>query len=165
MNKNDNVSNNVQNKKYRVIFHIDMNCFFASCHIAENPSLAGIPLVVAHNDEARKSIILTASYEARKYGIYTTMLTRDAIKLCPRVKIVEPNYRLYEKYSNDFLLNSLISGLSNFSSFCIKTEKCSFFTSINKSLISSKDFISSDFFFEPMLLFLCCLYFINGSSI
>ena len=105
MNNNSNMHNNEQNetnKKYRVIFHIDMNCFFASCHIAENPSLAGLPLVVAHNDEARKSIILTASYEARKYGIYTTMLTRDAIKLCPRVKIVEPNYKLYEKYSNEF---------------------------------------------------------------
>lgn len=102
MNKIDNINKNESNKKYRVIFHIDMNCFFASCHIAENPSLAGLPLVVAHNDAARKSIILTASYEARKYGIYTTMLTRDAIKLCPRVKIVEPNYGLYEKYSKEF---------------------------------------------------------------
>ena len=87
---------------YKIIFHIDMNCFFASCEIAENDSLKNLPIVIAHNDVFRKSIILTASYEARKYGIYTTMLVRDAIKLCPELTIVEPNYSLYQHYSQLF---------------------------------------------------------------
>ena len=87
---------------YKVIFHIDMNAFFASCEIAANPSLKGKPIVVAHNDPFRRSIILTASYEARKYGIRTTMLTGEAIKLCPSVVIVEPKYDLYHKYSKMF---------------------------------------------------------------
>lgn len=87
---------------YRIIFHIDMNCFFASCEIAENPSLAGKPLIIARDDVFRKSIILTATYEARKYGIYTTMLVKDAIKLCPHVIVCEPHYDLYQYYSKQF---------------------------------------------------------------
>lgn len=91
-----------QNNKYRIIFHIDMNCFFAACEIAQNPDLKGLPVVVARDDVFRKSIILTASYEARKFGIYTTMLVKDAIKLCPNLIVVEPNYQLYSYYSNKF---------------------------------------------------------------
>lgn len=89
---------------YRIIFHIDMNCFFASCEIAENPSLAGKPLIIARDDVFRKSIILTATYEARKYGIYTTMLVKDAIKLCPQVIVCEPHYDLYQYYSKQFFV-------------------------------------------------------------
>ena len=89
-------------KSYRIIFHIDMNCFFASCAIAEDSRLANKPIIIAHNDPFRKSIILTASYEARKFGIYTTMQVHQAIKLCPEVIIVEPDYPLYEKYSKLF---------------------------------------------------------------
>ena len=92
----------MQQSNYRIIFHIDMNCFFASCEIAQNPDLKGLPVVVARDDVFRKSIILTATYEARKYGIYTTMLVKDAIKLCPNLVIVEPNYQLYSYYSKKF---------------------------------------------------------------
>lgn len=90
------------NVSYRIIFHIDMNCFFASCEIAANPELKDKPLIIARDDAFRKSIILTASYEARKYGIYTTMLVKDAIKLCPQVIIEEPHYNLYSYYSKQF---------------------------------------------------------------
>jgi len=89
-------------KKYRIIFHIDMNAFFASCEIANNLELKDKPVVVAHNDPFRKSIILTANYEARKYGIKTTMMVKEAIKLCPFLVVVEPNYQLYQQYSNLF---------------------------------------------------------------
>ena len=92
----------MQQANYRIIFHIDMNCFFASCEIAQNPDLKGLPVVIARDDVFRKSIILTATYEARKYGIYTTMLVKDAIKLCPNLVIVEPNYQLYSYYSKKF---------------------------------------------------------------
>ena len=50
-----------------IIFHIDLNSFFASCEIAKNPSLKNKPIVVAGN--SRRGIVTTASYEARKYGI------------------------------------------------------------------------------------------------
>ena len=92
----------MQNNNYRIIFHIDMNCFYASCEIAQNPDLKGLPLVIAHDDVFRKSIILTATYEARKCGIYTTMLVKDAIKLCPNLVVIEPNHQLYSYYSKKF---------------------------------------------------------------
>ena len=91
--------------KYRIIFHIDMNCFFASCEIAEDPSLKGKPLIIARDDVFRRGIILTATYEARKYGIYTTMLVKDAIKV---TMITDNNYKiaqvipLEELYKTDF---------------------------------------------------------------
>lgn len=92
----------MQQNNYHIIFHIDMNCFFAACEIAENPELKGLPIVVAKDDVFRKGIILTASYEARKYGIYTTMLVKDAIKLCHNLVVVEPNHQLYSYYSKKF---------------------------------------------------------------
>lgn len=114
---------------YRIIFHIDMNCFFASCEIAENPSLAGKPLVIARDDVFRKSIILTATYEARKYGIYTTMLVKDAIKLCPHVVVAEPHYDLYQYYSKLFFeylktITKYIEPMSIDEGFLDVTEVC-----------------------------------------
>lgn len=98
----DNLVEEVKKTNYRIIFHIDMNCFFASCEIASHPELASRPIVIAHQDSLRKSIILTANYVARKYGIYTTMLVRDAIKCCPEVLVIEPNMEKYQYYSKIF---------------------------------------------------------------
>ena len=92
----------MQQTSYRIIFHIDLNCFFAACEVLENPSLKGKPIVVCHSDPLKRSIILTASYEARRYGIYTTMLLNEAIKLCPGLTAVEPHYQYYKKYSDQF---------------------------------------------------------------
>ncbi len=94
--------NKVEKPNYHVIFHIDMNCFFASCEIASRRELEDKPVIIAKNDVLRKSIILTANYVARKYGIYTTMLVRDAVKLCPNVIIIEPHIELYQEYSKKF---------------------------------------------------------------
>ncbi len=119
----------METKSYHIIFHIDMNAFFASCEIAKNPSLKGIPIVVAHDEPLRKSIVLTASYEARKYGIKTTMLTRDAIKLCPSVKIVEPHYEYYNQYSKMFFdymdkITKIVEPMSIDEGFFDVTEIC-----------------------------------------
>lgn len=92
----------MQQNSYRIIFHIDLNCFFAACEALENPSLRGKPIVVCHHDPLKRSIILTASYEARRYGIYTTMLLNEAIILCPGLTAVEPHYDYYKKYSDKF---------------------------------------------------------------
>lgn len=85
-----------------------MNCFFASCEIAEDETLKGKPVVVAHSDVRRKSIILAASYEAREYGIHSAMRVQDAINLNPDIIIIEPNMSLYSHYSRlffDYLLS------------------------------------------------------------
>lgn len=94
-------------KTSRIIFHIDMNCFFASCEIAENEELKGKPIVVAHDDPLQRGLILSPSYEARKFGIKTTMKVKDAFKLCKDIVVVEPDMKLYSHYSrcfNNYLL-------------------------------------------------------------
>lgn len=93
--------NNTINKS-RIILHIDMNCFYCSCEIAENEELANKPIVVAHKDILDRGIILSPSYEARKYGIYATMKVSDAKKLCHDLIVIEPNMDLYNSYSNSF---------------------------------------------------------------
>ena len=72
---------------------------FASCAAAEDASLRGIPVVVAGDPSDRRSIVLTASYEARAYGVRTAMPVREALRLCPGVRIVPPDRGLYERYS------------------------------------------------------------------
>ena len=90
------------NKIPRIIFHIDMNAFFASVEIAENESLRGKPIVVAHDDPLDRGIIVSPSYEARKYGIRAPMIVREAKKLYPHIIVVNSNHQLYERYSKLF---------------------------------------------------------------
>ena len=87
-----------------------MNCFFVSCEIAENPDLVGKPVVVAPNSSRRKSIVLTASYEARKYGVRSAMRLSDAERLCPNLIAVDSNMETYVKYSRLFF--NYIQGLT-----------------------------------------------------
>ena len=84
----------------RIIFHIDMNAFFASCEMIRDPSLIGKPIVVGHDDPLDRGIIVSPSYEARKYGVHAPMIIREAKKLCPGLIVVPGHYDLYEKYSN-----------------------------------------------------------------
>ena len=98
------------NKISRIIFHIDMNCFYCSCEIAENDDLKDKPVVVAHKDIIDRGIVLSPSYEARKYGIKATMKVSEAKKLCPNLVVVEPKMDLYNRYSHDFY--SYLLGIS-----------------------------------------------------
>jgi len=83
----------------RIIFHIDMNSFYASVEAANDPSLKGKPLAIAGNPEERRGIIVTCSYEARKFGVKTTMPLWQAKKLCPNLIVKPPNFQLYRKVS------------------------------------------------------------------
>lgn len=79
-----------------------MNCFYASCEIAENPSLKGKKVAVAPNTLDRRGIILAASYEARPYGVHSAMRVSDAIRKCPDLILIEPSMGLYSEYSRKF---------------------------------------------------------------
>lgn len=85
--------------KARVIFHVDMNSFYASVEMAANPKLKGKPVAIAGNPQERKGIIVTSSYEARAFGVKTTMPIWEAKKLCPNLIVVKPNFPLYRKMS------------------------------------------------------------------
>lgn len=92
----------------RVIFLVDMNAFYISCEITRNPDLAEKPAAVAGNPKQRSGIILAANYEARKYGVKTAMVLKDALKLCPTMITVPPDHVFYEQKSRkvmDLLLS------------------------------------------------------------
>jgi len=88
-----------QRKKARVIFHIDMNSFYASVEVAHDPRLKGKPIAIAGNPEQRKGIVVTSSYEARAKGVKTTMPLWEAKKLCPELIVIRPNFNRYREMS------------------------------------------------------------------
>lgn len=87
----------------RVVFLVDMNAFFISCEQTRHPEITGRPAAVAGDPENRTGIILTANYEARKHGIKTTMILRDAFKLCPDIIIIPPDHRFYAQKSGEVM--------------------------------------------------------------
>ncbi|AST92412.1 DNA polymerase IV [Sutcliffiella cohnii] len=86
-------------KTGRVILHVDMNSFYASVEMAHDPTLRGKPVAVAGNVEERKGIIITCSYEARAYGVKTTMPLWEAKKKCPQLVVLPPNFPRYRSSS------------------------------------------------------------------
>lgn len=84
----------------QIIFHIDLDAFFASAEVINNPSLKGKPLVVSGT--SRRSIVSTASYEARKFGIHSAMPLYKAKELCDNLIVVSSNFKLYRSLSNSF---------------------------------------------------------------
>ncbi|WP_399201808.1 DNA polymerase IV [Sutcliffiella deserti] len=91
---------NFQEKKSgRIIFHVDMNSFYASVEMAYDPTLRGKPLAIAGNVEERKGIVVTCSYEARAVGVKTTMPLWEARQKCPDLIVRKPNFERYRKSS------------------------------------------------------------------
>lgn len=83
----------------RLIFHIDMNAFFASCEQAVHPELRNKPIIVGGDPKRRSGIVLASSYEAKRYGVKTTMTLNQALNLCPQAIVVKTSGDLYAKMS------------------------------------------------------------------
>lgn len=109
----------------KVILHYDMDAFFASVEIRDNPKLKNIPIVVG------SSIVTTASYEARKFGIHSAMSVFEAKKLCPNLVTVPVNKEKYKKIST--FIHSLVLKITN------KIE----FISLDEGYIDITDHIKS----------------------
>lgn len=82
-----------------VILHSDLNCFYASVEMNEDPQLKGQTVAVCGSPENRHGIVLTASYPAKRHGVKTGMANWQAKEACPGLIIVPPHYDLYLKYS------------------------------------------------------------------
>ncbi len=81
----------------KIIFHIDMNAFFISCELINHPELKKKALAIAgHAAIFNKGVVVTASYEARKYGVKAAMPVFEARKLCPHLIIIPGNMNLYQ---------------------------------------------------------------------
>ncbi|MEO2204249.1 DNA polymerase IV [Paenibacillus pabuli] len=88
----------------RVILHVDMNAFYCSVHEAEEPELyRGKATAVAGSSEVRKGVIVTCSYTARSKGISTGMVVHQAMKKCPELIVIRPDFHLYRQYSRAFM--------------------------------------------------------------
>src|SRR5580765_7062684 len=80
----------------RTIVHLDADAFFASVEQAADARLRGKPVAVGGES---RGIVASASYEARRFGIYTPMPMARAKKLCPKLIIVSGDYEVYEEFS------------------------------------------------------------------
>ncbi len=82
----------------RVVFHLDMDAFYASVEQLENPALVGKPVIVGGVDSPR-GVVSTASYEARVFGIHSAMPVREARRRCPHGVFISGRHEVYGQYS------------------------------------------------------------------
>jgi DNA polymerase-4 len=80
------------------ILHVDMDAFFVSVELLERPELRGLPIIVG-NKEGR-SVVTSASYEARRYGVRAAMPVSQAMRLCPSAVVLPPHHGRYREYSD-----------------------------------------------------------------
>jgi DNA polymerase-4 len=81
----------------RYIAHFDLDSFFVSVEMLQDPSLFGKAVIVGGSSD--RGVVTTCSYEARKFGVRSAMPMRKAMELCPQAIIVKSSYAQYAKYS------------------------------------------------------------------
>jgi DNA polymerase-4 len=104
-----------------MILHADLDAFYAAVASRDDPALRGVPLVVAGS--SRRAVVLTASYEARPYGVHSAMPLYQARARCPKLVVVPPAFEKYREASAavfDILRAhaSAVQGLSLDEAFC-----------------------------------------------
>ena len=89
------------NEPQRTIFHIDIDAFYASVEVRDNPSLKGKPLIVGFDPEGGKGrgVVVACSYEARNLGVRSGMPISRAYRIAPDAVYVLPDYRKYTEAS------------------------------------------------------------------
>jgi DNA polymerase IV len=90
----------INNKPFRKIIHIDMDAFYASVEQRDNPDLRDKPIAVGGSPEGRGGVVATCSYEARKFGVRSAMPSKKALQLCPHIIFLYPRFDVYKKVSN-----------------------------------------------------------------
>jgi DNA polymerase-4 len=114
----------------RQILHVDMDAFYASVEQRDDPSLRGKAIVVG--GKSRRSVVAAASYEVRKFGVFSAMPMAEALRLCPGVIVVEPHMKRYAEVSAQVFAifrryTPLVQGLSLDEAFLDVTASRSLF--------------------------------------
>ncbi len=86
----------------RKIVHLDMDAFYAAVEQRDNPALRGQPVVVGGRPEGR-GVVAAASYEARRHGVRSAMPMATALRLCPKLVIVRPDFQHYRAVSREVM--------------------------------------------------------------
>jgi DNA polymerase-4 len=100
----------------RRIIHVDMDAFYASVEQRDRPELRGKPVAVG-GSPASRGVVAAASYEARKFGVRSAIPMSRAVRLCPHLSIVSPNFQKYRAVSQQVFtifrtVTPLVEGLS-----------------------------------------------------
>lgn len=93
---------------FRVIFHLDMDAFYASVEQRDNPALRDKPVIVGA-PPTQRGVVCAASYEARKFGVRSAMPSATAGRLCPKGVFVRPRMEAYREESRRIM--EIIAGL------------------------------------------------------
>lgn len=81
----------------RKIIHCDCDCFFAAVEMRDDTSLAGLPVAVGGSE--RRGVVAACNYEAREFGVHSAMPMARAMRLCPHLVVVPPNFEKYRDIS------------------------------------------------------------------
>ena len=94
---------------FRVIFHLDMDAFYAAVEQRDNPALRGKPVIVG-SPPTQRGVVCAASYEARKFGIRSAMPSVTAGRLCPKGIFVRPRMDVYRDESRKIMASVAQTG-------------------------------------------------------
>ncbi|HEX4920774.1 MAG TPA: DNA polymerase IV [Candidatus Bathyarchaeia archaeon] len=121
----------------RIILHCDLDAFYPSCEIKRDPSLAGKPLIVGADPRAEhvRGVVMSCSYEARKFGVRSGMPIAQAYRLCPQGVYVPPDFELYGDVSDRAM--DLLRG------FADKFEQTSIDEAFMDDSIRCKDYVQA----------------------
>ena len=79
------------------VLHVDMDAFYASVELRSRPELIGTPVIVG--GLGSRSVVLSATYEARAFGVHSAMPMMRARRLCPQATVISPSHRVYDEAS------------------------------------------------------------------